>query len=204
MSISDTQARQLLLQAWPTVLPGVTPNLAALQAVQSVGRAEAGYGNAWPGTNNWGAIQRGRPDAAGNCPAGTVAHGDTHANGAGYLACFATYPSPLAGAQALIRAVFKIRGRDQTVLPAALSGDQIAFDTALHDSAYYELGLQGHIESTTKNVAELAAALNEPVALCIGCGSKSPAASGSGSILPAVAGFLAVVGVGLTARALTR
>jgi hypothetical protein len=174
--MSEAQARSLILQAWPNVLPNVKPNLAALQAVQSVGREETGYGANFNG--NWGAIQGGRPDDYGNCPPGTFGHGDTHANGTGYAACFKLYSSTEAAVEDLIRQVFKSTGADgkprsQTVLPAAMSGDQIAFDTALRKSGYYELPLDQHIKATTYSVQKIAAALHEPIALCPGCHTSS-------------------------------
>lgn len=185
MSFSDASFRQLLLQAWPTVLPEVTPRLSTLQAVQSVAREETGYGN-WPATNNFGAEQGGRPDAYGECPPGTYAHPDTHASGTAYDACFSIFASPLSGAQHLIRDVFVTRNRGK-VLAAAQSGDQIAFDTELRASGYYELPLKRHIKATTDNVQKIAAALGEPVALCPGCGSSWKKKLGWGLLAAALA-----------------
>lgn len=188
---TDRQARQYILQAWPLVF-SEPPTLPELQAVQAVGREETGYGN-WVATNNWGAIQSGRPDDSGNCPPGSVFHGDTHENGQAYGACFATYATPADGARALIHAVFvgaPGTARDRApVRAAAKAGDQIAFDTALRKSGYYELPLAQHIKATTANVAAIAKSLGEPIAL-----SLNPAKSSTGKILVgmlvAVAGAL--------------
>lgn len=163
---THAQARQAILAAWPHVFAD-EPTLPELQAVQAVGLEESHYGDWFNG--NWGAIQGGRPDSSGNCPPGTFGHGDTHEHGEPYAACFKLYGSQAAAAQDLIRTVFigspGTRWDRAPVRRAAQAGDQVAFDTALRKSGYYELPLAKHIEATTKAVKSIATALGEPIAL---------------------------------------
>lgn len=156
----------MIVAAWPHVFAD-DPTLAELQAVQAVGLEESHYGDNFNG--NWGAIQGARAGADGSCPPGTFAHGDTHENGEPYAACFKLYPNGAAAAQDLIRTVFigspGTKWDRAPVRAAARSGDQIAFDTALRKSGYYELPLKQHIKATTRSVREIATALGEPIAL---------------------------------------
>lgn len=185
---THAQARQEILAAWPHVFAD-EPTLGELQGAQSVGLEETHYGDMFNG--NWGAIQGATAGADGSCPPGTFAHGDTHENGQPYAACFQLYPSPAAAAQALIRAVFigspGTRWDRAAVRRAAQAGDQIAFDTALRKSGYYELPLDQHIKATTRAVQEIAAALGEPIAL-----SLNPEKKGMPWLEVGVAGLVTV------------
>src|SRR5512144_3076916 len=101
----DKWARSVLLTVWRHVFP-TDPTPGALQLAQAVGRFEGHHGYpsgdpAWSGSHNWGAIQEPHPTADNS-----FEHKDHRADGTEYVGHFAKYPSPEAGAKALLRELY--------------------------------------------------------------------------------------------------
>lgn len=137
---------------------GIPDELCVRQFLQTIAFGETSYGYGWTGdgvgSNNMGAIQRGRPP----CGPDAFSHGDTHEDGSGYGACFAVYPSRAAGWEALAFELFIKRPK---VLAAARACD---FDRAVAEmraSGYFELALSQYQATVRRNVAEIASALGE-------------------------------------------
>lgn len=116
------------------------PSLPVAQLLHAVAQIETSCGEGWKGvgkgSNNWGAIQK------GSWKGETFEYTDTHPNADGsstrYKIAFRKYPNRMAGAADLARVVYKVRGRDLTVLVAAIDGDSYAFSAAMYSSGYYE------------------------------------------------------------------
>lgn len=173
--MDHASARRILAQVAPGVL-GRAPNLAILQAAQAVALGESNYGAGWKadcaGSNNWGAVQAGKPPCGGD----TCLYTDTHPNADGtstpYEICFRRYPTPEAGAAHMLQILFTRKGaRDAGVLDAAASGNLKAFSQAMYNSHYYEgfgatpeARVNNHYKMLRANVERIAKALNEPIA----------------------------------------
>jgi len=116
------------------------PPLPVAQLLHATAQIETSCGEGWTGpgkdSNNWGAIQK------GSWRGETFDYVDTHPNPDGtstkYRVPFRKYPTRVAGAADLARVVYKVNGRDETVLAAAVEGDAFGFSTAMYESGYYE------------------------------------------------------------------
>jgi len=164
-------ARPFVVEGFRTRI-GRDPTTSEAQAEQGVSWIETRDGTAWKtagqGSNNMGAIQSSRPP----CDLGTsFQYVDTHPNPDGsstpYTICFAKYPTPQAGFDALAREVYVKR---PSVLAAASSGNLYNVSAALHATRYYEgFGktiadrIENHYQAMRSAVLAIAGALGEPV-----------------------------------------
>lgn len=168
---------ELHRQARPRVVAGFVerygrePTVAEVQPVQGVGWLETRYNTAWRGagigSNNWGAIQSGKPP----CPVATsFQYTDSSPNPDGtstpYSICFRRYSSPELGASDLVRMVYV---RRPSVLAAAQSANLYAVSAALHATRYYEGAgatvaqrIANHHKALLSAVKGIATALGEP------------------------------------------
>lgn len=180
----DAWAREVVIRAWSD-LGLKRPNLATLQAVQSIGRLEGFYGLAtkpegWAGSWNWGAVQckHGTP-----CGVDCFEAVDSHADGTRYSWCFKRYPSAEAGAADLIRLVTKARPSVAKLLPG---GDLLAIATEMRATHYFEAPSDVYARGLLRNAQEIAAAIGEPLRVKIGkAGRHAPkrgAAFGSAAL----------------------
>ena len=137
--IQDMDAYSILCSAWDVAgLP--VPTQPQIHVAMCVARHETGYGSGWKGvmvgSNNWGAIQAGRPPAR---PGYSRLYQDTHPLPDGtsrtYQICFREYPTPEAGAAGLLRVLYVKR---PAVLQAAESADMQKVAEQMHASGYYE------------------------------------------------------------------
>lgn len=138
--ITHNDMRIALREAFARV-QGREATIPELQCLQAVASLESGYGQYWKppgdGSFNLGAIQ------AGSSWSGeTFVYTDTHPNPDGtstpYRVAFRKYPSLVAGAEDLVRVVYRNKGRNQKVLPPASKGDTHGFSAGLYDTGYYE------------------------------------------------------------------
>lgn len=175
--MSEREARAVMLDAYAA--RGLSPDAAELQLAQAVGRHEGRYGSGIAGaTNNWGAVQCGaRPP----CPAGCAEHGDTHAGGAAYRACFRAYPTAVAGAADMLRELV----RRKNVREAMRAGDAAAMARAMRAAGYFEAPAASYAAALERNRAAIANALGEPIF-----------AGGGGRVSRLVAAVLSVATVG--------
>jgi len=206
---SHQWARGVLLNAWRSVFGG-EPGLPELQYAQAVAMLESSYGMGWKGagvgSNNWGAIQSGHPPCGGNA----FLYTDTHPNADGtstpYSICFRRYASPEAGAADVLRVLYT--NKRSVVLDAAQEGNLFNAAKAQHDTGYYEgFGatvqerVQHYADVLERNVKEIAAANNEPVAITMA--GPPPGGGWLRSALLVAGATLAVVGVGAAAFVLS-
>lgn len=170
--MNDQDMRQLLSEAFRRRF-GREGTLPELQCVQAVAWLETSFGRGWKppgnGSFNFGAMQ-----ATKNWTGETFMYTDTHPNADGtstpYSVAFRKYPTAIAGAEDLVRIVYQANGRDKTVLPAASSGNTLAFSSAMHASKYFEgmgatIGerIAHHHDAVVNAIRKMAAALNEPL-----------------------------------------
>lgn len=142
------------------------------QAIQGVGWLETRYSTAWKsggaGSNNWGAIQSGKPP----CPTATsFQNQDSNPNPDGtstfYVICFRKYASPELGASDLVRVGYV---RRPSVLAAATAGNLYGVSEALFRTIYYTgfgstvaQRIANHYKALSSAVRGIAAALSEDV-----------------------------------------
>lgn len=170
--MNDREMRVLLSEAFARRF-GRQGTLPELQCLQSVAWLETSYGQGWkpPGNGSWnfGAMQ-----AGSSWTGATFVYTDTHPNADGtstpYIVAFRKYPTAIAGAEDLLRIVYVNKGRDKTVLPAASSGDTLAFSKTMHDSGYYEgfgatvgIRIAHHHDAVVGAIRRMAKALGEPL-----------------------------------------
>jgi hypothetical protein len=168
----------VLLSVWEKATGQSKPNLAELQWVQANSALETGYGAAWNGSNNWGAIQI--PDKP-PCPPGKgVEVTDHHPDGTPFQWCYGIWPTPEAGAIAYIPLVTVKRPKTWA---AAKAGDVVA---ACHELYGYYTGIgtreQGEaqrVKAVMSNATRIAKNLNEPLSLRVS-GSGSAISTGAG------------------------
>ncbi len=167
----DAWARDVLIRVWPTSKWPIT--VAALQAVQAVGRLEGRYGYPqdpqWQGSHNWGAIQAPHGDDSNS-----FEHKDTHADGTVYVARFRKYPTDEDGASDLIRELYR-RGPVAAILiePGPISAAAMA--KAMHDTGYFELAPEKYAQRIFSNAQAIAKSLGEPLEV------TGPGTPGAGS-----------------------
>lgn len=205
-------ARGVLQGAWPLVTPE-PPTTPELQLIGAVAAHEGRYGKGFEqhGTyldalpkNNWGAIV-----CAGHllppCPEGCFLWRDS-SPGKGYEErCFQGYPTPEAGAAAVVRLLTVKR---PAAWAAARAGDTDAFAAAMYHTGYYEgwthdpaTNISQYAGALQPLVREIAAANGEPVAAFRSGETPGPGpglppaeptfASAGGVLLPFALGFLA-------------
>ena len=178
--MSDAEARQVILAAFAQ--RGITPNLAATQAVQAIGRFEGAYGSAFGGWKNWGAVQcRASPP----CPPNCVELTDTHADGTPYRWCYRVYPSHVDGAADLIRELYRRDGVPQAL--AAGDADRIA--NRMRAAGYFEAPESRYAKAIENNARDIAASLGEP--RLVRRGGPGPGAPGPGTRPSSSGGSLA-------------
>ena len=151
------------------------PSLGMVQIVQAIGRLEGFYGKAsnppeWAGSNNWGAVQSGKPGPDGSCPVGSFGSVDTSpktGTTVRYKACFRKYATPEDGCSDM----FRIMTKSPREREAVERGDVIGTSTAMYDAGYYEgmfkdrdKAIAQHAATIAKNVKAIAGALGEPIA----------------------------------------
>lgn len=200
--MNHVQARQVMLQAWPSAIGG-TPNLPELQIAQALAWHESNYGQGWKppcsGSNNWGAIQSSKPPCGANGCLYTDTSPQSNGTSVPYAICFRVYSSPLDGAAAAIKTMYVSSGRSK-VLSAAKRGAILEAAYALYDTHYYqgfgktrEVRVKHYADALNENVKQIAAANGEKVAATM-------AGSSAGKwVWPAalfVGGMLAAAGVG--------
>lgn len=141
--MTHAEAREIVRRAWRRV-HGRDPSARELAYAQAIASLETGYGRtdqfaamAARGQYNWGALQRGAPDANGNCPSGTTLGSD-----AGRPRCFLVFDSDEAAAAEFIRL---LTTRHWPVIPAMRGSPEDVARAMRVRPVYYE-GLGGSEE----------------------------------------------------------
>ena len=200
--MNHVQARQVMLQAWPSAIGG-TPDLPELQIAQALAWLESSYGQGWKppcsGSNNWGAIQSGRPPCGSDGCLYTDTSPQADGSSVPYSVCFRVYASPVEGAAAAIRTMYVSNGRGK-VLAAAKRGAIYDAAAALYDTSYYQgfgatraVRVQHYADALAKNVQAIAKANGEKVVATMQ-GTKGVAWLGPALLF--VAGVAGAAGVG--------
>ena len=112
-------------------LPNSSFGLRAL--VVAIGGLESGWGDGWPGTNNWGAITKGS-----GWTGATFEHADSRWTPSGvehYTTEFRAYPTPEDGAFDLGRL---LQSQYSKAVAAAESGSWPAVSRYLYEGGYYK------------------------------------------------------------------
>jgi hypothetical protein len=141
------------------VARGLSDETCVRQFLMAVALLETGYGYGWSGdgigSNNMGAIQRGRLP----CGDDAFGYGDTHEGGEVYAACFAVYPTRAAGWEALVSELYL---RRRGVLAAARDCDMMSAVRQMRETGYFEAPLTRYQEGIRARITEIASALGEP------------------------------------------
>jgi len=204
MASPETHAfgRKVLATVWPQVT-GKQASLAELQIAGGHAHLESGYGkssykNKVTGAssgviNNWGAVQSGKPP----CGPGGFEASDTRADGTPYTWCYKIYSTPEEGAAHMVTHLtvkrptsweFMKRGDIDGWAAAARAKDPI---TGI--GGYFEQSAEGRAKGVELRIAEIAAALNEPIAakrggpVDGGGGFPGGGEDGDGWVVPVVA-----------------
>lgn len=190
-SFSHAQARKVIESAYRSEF-GDSPTLCEAQFAQTIALIESQYGSGWggagAGSNNWGAVQAGKPPCD---PATSFTYTDTHPTDTGqsipYSICFRKYSTPEAGAAHMIRILYKQMPR---VSAAALRCDSYGVSAAMYDSRYYEgfgatreARIANHHKAVLFRLKQITTALKEPMPV---------AKAGSGGILDKIRGITPV------------
>ena len=194
--LSDREARRVLAVAFAD--RGIAaPSLPELQGVQAVGRLEGTYGAAFGGANNWGAIQT--HDKVPCVPGQSTEITDHDAWGKPYQVCVRCYPSPEAGAADLVRELY----RRPNVPDALRAGNADALAEAMHQSGYFaQRNVGAYAGWISWGAQRIATHIGEPwvVRRAVDLpASPPPPSSGGGTGI--VVAAVAVVGLGIAARA---
>jgi hypothetical protein len=168
-ALSHSRAREVLEAAFRNIFKR-SGELPELQYAQAVSLGEGGqygtgcYKNIPAGTencstNNWGALQCGSKPP---CPTGCIEATDSQKGTAStqYQACFRTFATPEAGAEAFLRRLYG--GSGSSVLSLARQG---RYEDAVHAqraTGYFTLDADRYWEAVDGNVDRVAAALHEP------------------------------------------
>lgn len=152
------EARAVIIRAWEALgLPQATEG--GLESVQSHFAKESGYGEGWKagceGSNNWGAVQAGKPPCGENACEYTDTHPNPDGTSSPYSACFRTYASPLEGAMHALEIMFG-RNANKPAFRSAQSGDLLAFSRDLYNQHYFE----GHGKTVGERILNNAKAMN--------------------------------------------
>lgn len=141
MGLSHREFRAVVTEGFRRVFDR-EPTRPEIQYVHAVAELETSCGDGWldpahDRANNYGAIQKGS-----NWTGPTFGHKDSSPNDDGtsklYDGAFRVYSSPVAGAEDLVRVVYKNRGREHAVLPSAQKGDSKGVSRGLYQTVYYE------------------------------------------------------------------
>lgn len=148
MSLSHTQAREILRQAWRSVW-GREPTDNEVTYAAAIAYLETGYGRAGQfgalasqGVYNWGALER-RASADGTCPTGTVPGSDQGS------VCFYAFPSDVAAASAFIKTLTQ---KHWPVIQA-MKGSPLDVATAMRVPPPYYTGTSGSDEDRAQAYA---------------------------------------------------
>lgn len=165
--------RRVLATVWPEVT-GAPATPAELQIAGAQAHLESGYGmasytNKLTGQNsgvinNWGAVQAGKPP----CTPPNFEASDTHADGSPYNFCYRGYSTPEEGARDLVK---QMTLRRPTSWAHMKRGDIDAWAQQMRTTdpqtgvgLYFEQSAEGRAHGIEIRIAEIAAALNEPIA----------------------------------------
>lgn len=148
--LTQSEARETLRAAFAAL--GLSPSEHELQAVQAIGLLESNYGEKY--ANNWGNIQCGRKTP---CPAGCVPGGDKDAEGKPYKVCFHVYDSPVEGAVALVKTLYKRPG----VVEALKMGSARDIADEMRASGYYEAPASLYSAGLKSRGKKIASSLDE-------------------------------------------
>jgi len=141
MGLSHREFRAVVTEGFRRVFDR-EPKRPEIQFVHAVAELETSCGDGWldpahDRANNYGAIQ-----AGGSWTGPTFGHKDSKPTDAGtndwYDGKFRVYSSPVAGAEDLVKVVYKNRGREHAVLPSAQKGDSKGVSRGLYQTVYYE------------------------------------------------------------------
>jgi hypothetical protein len=174
--LSHAEARDVLSRAFAA--REIKPSRHELQAVQAIGHLESSYGST---ANNWGSVQVGHGPPCGD---DSVELTDTHEDGTPYQWCYRAYSTPQAGAEGLIKELYRRKG-----VPDALrtgSGREIA--RAMRATGYFEAPAELYGKGIEARGLLISKALSEPFLL----GANSTSSSGG----------LAFLGLGVVALGL--
>lgn len=185
MSLNHNAAREAVNQGFAATF-GRPPTLPERQCVQAVGMLESAYGTAWKGagvgSNNWGAIQYRTPSQLGlTAPYPPISpdgmgflYTDTSPQSDGtsrpYSVYFRRYTTPTKGARDLVRVVYSVAGRKESVLARASAGDTWGVSEGLYRTRYYEgFGktpadrIANHHKALSRCISAICRALGEPL-----------------------------------------
>lgn len=172
-----------IAEAWRRVV-GRDPSPTELQAASAISRHETGFSTYKPfgGHNNYGAVQCCKPNANGECPAGSFLHKDSYPTDKGtsvsYAICFKSYPDPVTGAADFVRNITTRRPR---TMAALATGDAWQIAAAMYDERYYqgfgatrEKRIEGYQKAIIANGEKNARELGEQSLLSPGTGEGPP------------------------------
>jgi peptidoglycan hydrolase-like protein with peptidoglycan-binding domain len=141
MGLSHRDFRAVVTEGFRRVF-GREPKRPEIQFVHAVAELETSCGDGWldpahDRANNYGAIQ-----AGGSWTGPTFGHKDSSPKDDGtsklYDGKFRVYSSPVAGAEDLVKVVYRNKGREHAVLPYAQKGDAKGVSRGLYTTVYYE------------------------------------------------------------------
>ena len=173
--MNHVQARPIVQEAFELQFPDVIPVRPVIQALQGVCWLETQYGQGWKGpgrgSNNWGAVQSGRPPC--NLVTG-FQYTDTHPNADGtstpYSICLAKYATPVAGCARVAALMYGSPGKPKSALERAIAGDLYGVSAAMRAAGYYEgFGrtqaerIGNHYKALFRAVAAISLAIGEPM-----------------------------------------
>jgi hypothetical protein len=125
-----------MAQAFENVM-GRKATPSELQYAQAVAWLETNYGNGWKGamvgSNNWGAVQCALKNVG---QPGCLPYQDSQSDGTTYKIGFKSYPSAVAGAEDVVRHVFKNRPRTAAAL-ASTTPSAFRASYAMRREKYY-------------------------------------------------------------------
>lgn len=173
--MNHIEARTVVELAIERQFPDLIPVRGVLQALQGVCWLESQYGMGWKGagkgSNNWGAVQGGRPPC--NLVVG-FQYTDTHPNADGtstpYSICFKRYATPVDGCADVARIMYGNPKTPKQALDRAIAGDMYGVSAAMRAQGYYEgFGrtqaerIANHHKALMRGIVRIAAALGEPL-----------------------------------------
>lgn len=177
-------ARATITAAFERVF-GRPPSLPEAQGAQVIGEIESSYGRGWSDTslncasggcsdsNNWGAVIAvpcpGPDIKPASCPPDTFLWRDSFPDRTGCWQCFRRYPTPEAGAEHMIRVLYKPSSR---ALAAASAGDLHGMAAGMFDAGYFtgfgstrEEKIGWQVKRMQRALGEISKAMGEPIAL---------------------------------------
>jgi hypothetical protein len=173
--MNHIEARIVVESALELQFPDLVPVRSVCQALQGVCWLETQYGQGWKGqgagSNNWGAVQGGRPPC--NLVTG-FQYTDTHPNPDGtstpYSICFKRYGSPVLGCADVARIMYGTPAKQKAALERAIAGDLYGVSAAMRAQGFYEgFGrtqaerIANHHKALLRAVTRIAQAIGEPM-----------------------------------------